>query len=142
VLTINRISTHYQWIIMLIVLLLAAIGAVILGLWFKRRQDRKWSSGGYARDSMLRTADVAGPLASRHPQTSVASMSQLHMPSYNENVYMSGSREYLAESSNARAATMSGGNYREPSGDLEKESGHKLKRPESALKRHSSGKRL
>ena len=78
-LTLRRISTHYQWIIMVIVLLLAGIGFTILGIWLKRRHTRKWATGGHDNDTFLRTHDVTSSLGNRHPHPSTATMSQLHL---------------------------------------------------------------
>jgi len=66
---------------MIVVLLLAGIGATLLGVWLKRRHDRKWATGGHPRDSMLRTHDVTSSLGNRHPEPSLMNMSQVYAPS-------------------------------------------------------------
>ncbi|KIW03316.1 uncharacterized protein PV09_05527 [Verruconis gallopava] len=99
------ISTHYQWIILVIVLLLASIAAVFGGIWLKRRQARKWATGGYARDSMLRAQDIANSLSNPHPEMGMTGTQQAQIPSSGSNAYLDGSRERL---------TMSGANPKRP----------------------------
>jgi len=65
---------------MIIVLILAGIGATVLGVWLKRRHDKKWATGGHTHDSMLRTHDVTSSLGNRHPDPSMISMSQVAAP--------------------------------------------------------------
>jgi hypothetical protein len=126
-LTGDRISNHYQWVIMIVVLLFTAVGAVILGIWLKRRHDLKWATGGYARESMLRTQDIANSLSNRHPVPAMANVDKVHVP-MGSKAY--GSGEYLAESS-----TMSGGNRSTP--DPENGHGSRLARPGSVLRKGS-----
>jgi hypothetical protein len=66
---------------MIVVLLIAGIGFTFLGLWLKRRHDRKWATGGHPRDSMLRTHDVTSSLGNRHPDPAGMSMSQVYVAS-------------------------------------------------------------
>jgi hypothetical protein len=57
---------------MVIILILAAVGGVLGGIWLKRRHRRKREL--IHRDSMLRTSDAAGVMRNRHPPSSVTQM--------------------------------------------------------------------
>jgi len=84
------IGTHYRWVIMVIVLILAAICAIILGIWLKRRHSRQIEASH--RNTTLVAEEAAAALRDRHPDT--PSMSQ--MPSgrrgLGKEVMMSGAR--------------------------------------------------
>jgi hypothetical protein len=72
---LDRISDHYGWVIMIIVLVLAAIAGTIFGIWFKRRRSRHPTTN---RDSVLGTRDASHVLRDPHaiPGSSPPSTSQ------------------------------------------------------------------
>ena len=86
------IGTHYRWVIMVIVLILAAICAIIFGIWLKRRHNRQAEASH--RNTTLVAEEAAAALRDRHPDTPTPSMSQ--MPSgrrgLGREVMMSGAR--------------------------------------------------
>jgi hypothetical protein len=88
------ISAHYRWVIMVIVLALAAIIAIVLGIWWKRRYNRKHKN--HTRDTMLAAEDAKNMMKDKHPDA--PSTSQLAIPSWDGSVLMSGanSREAMA----------------------------------------------
>jgi type II secretory pathway pseudopilin PulG len=61
------IATHYGWVIMVIVLILAAAAGIWLGLWLKRRHRRKEAEKH--RDTTLVAEEAAAALRDRHPST-------------------------------------------------------------------------
>jgi hypothetical protein len=79
---------------MVIILAVAAIAAIVLGIWWKRRYNRKHKN--HARDTMLAAEDAKNMMKNKHPDA--PSMSQMTMPSWDGSVLMSGanSKEVLA----------------------------------------------
>ncbi|KAE9971521.1 hypothetical protein EG328_005528 [Venturia inaequalis] len=78
------IDQHYRWIVMVIVLFIAGLVGIFIGLYFKRRHDRKHALGGHNRETMLAADEAAQSLRDRHP-TNIPmkgqhSMSQVDMP--------------------------------------------------------------
>ena len=60
------IGTHYGWVIMIIVLILAGLVAIFGGLWLKRRYERRHDMG--FRESTLMADEAAAALRNRHPE--------------------------------------------------------------------------
>lgn len=69
---------------MIIVLIIAALIGIFVGLYFKRRYDRRHALGGHNRDSMLGADEAAQSLKDRHPSNiplrGPSSMSQVQLP--------------------------------------------------------------
>jgi hypothetical protein len=69
---------------MIIVLTIAAVAGIFVGLYFKRRYDRRHALGGHNRDSMLAADEAAQSLRDRHPSNipmrGQNSMSQVQLP--------------------------------------------------------------
>jgi len=88
------IEQHYRWVIMLIVIFLAAVIGTVLGVWLKRRYKRR--NLGHSRDSVLAAEDATKALKNRHPGAE-SSVSQVQIPTWGSSVLMSGanSREIL-----------------------------------------------
>ncbi|KAF2669535.1 hypothetical protein BT63DRAFT_455516 [Microthyrium microscopicum] len=61
------IQINYRWIIMVIVLILAAIIAILLGIWLKRRSARRRAMLPANRNSTLVAAEAAASLRNKHP---------------------------------------------------------------------------
>lgn len=79
---------------MIAVLIVAGILAILIGVWFKRRHDRKWATGGFARETMLSHTEVANALSNRHPDAPPNMSSKSFVPNYDGPadgpLYMSG----------------------------------------------------
>jgi len=90
------ISEHYGWIIMIIVLVLAAIAGIIFGVWFKRRSARHPNTN---RDAVLGTRDASHVLRDPHaiPGSSPPSTAQ-HTGGMNP-------REFYASTGSLRSGT-------------------------------------
>jgi hypothetical protein len=84
------ISTHYRWVIMIIILILAGIGFTYFGLWLKRRHSAKHDLPH--RDSTLAVEEAAASMRSRHPE--MGSMAQL--PAWERASVAMSSREMVA----------------------------------------------
>jgi hypothetical protein len=135
---------------MLIVLFIAAVVGTVIGVYLKRRYDRRHALGGHRRDSMLAADEAAQSLRDRHPPTHEiskghANVSQVQPPAWDGSASMSGgvrsrSRENLASrgtfSAPPTASTFGRGRDRFE-GDLEKEIGPGLRSPPS---QHSLGR--
>jgi hypothetical protein len=86
---------------MLIVLLLAGVAAVFLGLWLKRRHNKKYANN---RDTMLAAEDATNHLRNKHPDAP-SSMSQIQIPSWDGSVLMSGGNSNSREALGTRGGT-------------------------------------
>ena len=83
-------GTHYRWVIMVIVLVLAAITAIILGIWLKRRHQKRREAA--LRNTTLVAEEAAAALRDRHPGTpSMSQVSSSRRPMGRE-MMMSGAR--------------------------------------------------
>jgi hypothetical protein len=76
----NRIQQQYRWVIMIIILLLAAGIGIFLGLWLKRRSAKRKELKH--RDSMLARSDTVNVLRNPHPD---APSSITQMPRFSSN---------------------------------------------------------
>lgn len=105
---------------MVIVLAVVALIAIFLGIWWKRRYNRKHKN--HTRDTMLAAEDAKNMMKNKHPDA--PSMSQMAMPSWDGSVLMSGanSREAVASrgldsGSSAAAAAGTSRQQRQPKYD-------------------------
>ncbi|KAF2433427.1 hypothetical protein EJ08DRAFT_647450 [Tothia fuscella] len=88
------LDEHYKWVIMVAILVVAAILAIVLGVWWKRRYNRKHRN--YTRDTMLAAEDAKKSMQNKHPDA--PSMSTVAIPNWDGSLLMSGanSREAMA----------------------------------------------
>ncbi|TID27248.1 integral membrane protein [Venturia nashicola] len=130
------IEQHYRWIIMVIVLFIAGLVGIYVGLYFKRRHDRKHALGGHNRESMLAADEAAQSLRDRHPTNipmkGQQSMSQVNVPP------MLQSRESLPPRSmtvSSMGMRVNGGTDRSSAGVTNQPSSESLARSGSKLKK-------
>jgi type II secretory pathway pseudopilin PulG len=81
-------------VVMIIVLFIAAIFAIVFGLWLKRRNKRK-QERNTNRDTILAAEDATNHLKDKHPDVS-SSMSQIQIPNLDGSVVMSGANSKAA----------------------------------------------
>lgn len=62
----NRIQTHYNWLIFVVVIILAGIAGIFFGLWLKKRHNRKVADLR-TQESALQMEEAARAIQSRHP---------------------------------------------------------------------------
>lgn len=97
---------------MVIILFIAGIVGIVVGVYFKRRYDRKHALGGHNRESMLAADEAARSLRDRHPSNipmkGQHSVSQVNMPPMMQSRESLPSRGMTASSMGMRSASSMG----------------------------------
>jgi hypothetical protein len=122
---------------MIIVLLLVAIAGTLLGIWLKRRHNRKHSN--HNRDTILAAETATRDLQNKHPTTSMSSVG-VQPPTWDGSVLMSGgnshSREAISRSATPADRIMAESSVTETDSGVAR-SGSKLKKTRSKRNRRS-----